>query len=218
MHYSHRQDNETKKWPFALISICSDEKRQRPQCSCLMFKTLLLTVVLNTIRHLPTFGIKNTTLRYYYQLCGTLCYLAVRYFSTTMCRVHGPIGICWACHVRIQRGGGGTGPDPPPPLKNHKNIGFLGNTGQDPLKIWIVGPSSFKWRFAGGHMMVLFGSSALIIKKTCQSWTPSGKTSWIRTCLSRYILYRNYLKACFIFKVRQTNMLFWPNRRTGDSD
>ena len=26
------------------------------------------------------------------------------------------------------------GPDPPPPLKNHKNIGFLSNTGPDPLK------------------------------------------------------------------------------------
>ena len=27
-------------------------------------------------------------------------------------------------------GGGGTvGPDPPPPLKNHKNIGLLSNTG-----------------------------------------------------------------------------------------
>ena len=25
------------------------------------------------------------------------------------------------------------GPDPPPPLNNHKNIGFLSNTGPDPL-------------------------------------------------------------------------------------
>ena len=33
-------------------------------------------------------------------------------------------------HVRIQRGGQGSGP----PLKNHKNIGFLGNTGLDRLK------------------------------------------------------------------------------------
>ena len=29
---------------------------------------------------------------------------------------------------------GGTG-GPDPPLKNHKNIGFLSNTGPDPLKI-----------------------------------------------------------------------------------
>ena len=31
-------------------------------------------------------------------------------------------------------GGGGTGGPDPPPLKNHKNIGFLSNTGPDPLK------------------------------------------------------------------------------------
>ena len=30
-------------------------------------------------------------------------------------------------------GGGVAGPDPSP-LKNHKNIGFLSNTGPDPLK------------------------------------------------------------------------------------
>ena len=38
-------------------------------------------------------------------------------------------------HARIERGAGG--PDPPPPLKNHTNIGFRGilaNTGPDPLK------------------------------------------------------------------------------------
>ena len=34
--------------------------------------------------------------------------------------------------VRIQRGDRGSGP--PPPLENHKNIGFLINTGPDPLK------------------------------------------------------------------------------------
>ena len=35
-------------------------------------------------------------------------------------------------HARIQRGDRGSGP-PPPPLKNHKNIEFLSNTGPDPL-------------------------------------------------------------------------------------
>ena len=35
------------------------------------------------------------------------------------------------CHMRGFRGGNrGSGP----PLKNHKNIGFLSNTGPDPLK------------------------------------------------------------------------------------
>ena len=63
-------------------------------------------------------------------------------------------------HARIQRG---QGSGPPPPPKNHKNIGFLSNTGQDPLII--TKPTSqhsmlghqrhagFKWRFAGGPMM-----------------------------------------------------------------
>ena len=62
-------------------------------------------------------------------------------------------------------GGQGSGP---PPLKNHKNIGFLSNTGPDPLKnhkatkpAFNVGPSPasetpFKWRFASGPMMVRF--------------------------------------------------------------
>ena len=43
------------------------------------------------------------------------------------------------------------GPDPPPPLKNHKNIGFLSNSGPDPLKnyeatepAFNVGPSSIR--------------------------------------------------------------------------
>ena len=35
-------------------------------------------------------------------------------------------------HGWIQRGGQGV--RTPPPLKNHKNIGFLSNTGPDPLK------------------------------------------------------------------------------------
>ena len=53
-----------------------------------------------------------------------------------------------------------------PPLKNHKNIGFLGNTGPDPMKITKLqsqhsmlgnhrpdNEMPFKWRFAGGRMM-----------------------------------------------------------------
>ena len=68
-------------------------------------------------------------------------------------------------HVRIQRGGQGVWT----PLKNHKDIGFLSNTGQDPLKITKL-PSQhsmlghhrhtseppFKWRFAGRPMMARF--------------------------------------------------------------
>ena len=37
--------------------------------------------------------------------------------------------------MRIQSGGGDRGSGlPPPPLKNHKTIGFLSNSGPDPLK------------------------------------------------------------------------------------
>ena len=66
-------------------------------------------------------------------------------------------------HGRIQRGGGYRGCGPP--LKNHKYIGFLSNTGPNLLKNhkatkpeFNIGQSSarqtpFKWRFAGGPMM-----------------------------------------------------------------
>ena len=37
--------------------------------------------------------------------------------------------------VDQERGGGAGGPDTPPE-KKHKNLGFLSNTGPDPLRIW----------------------------------------------------------------------------------
>ena len=67
-------------------------------------------------------------------------------------------------HGSKERGKGS--PDPPPPLKNQKRIGFLSNTGPDPLKnhkvsklTFNVGQSSatsetpFQWRVAGGPIM-----------------------------------------------------------------
>ena len=79
----------------------------------------------------------------------------------------------WA-HGRIQRGGGGRGPDPP--LKNHNNIGFLCNTGPEPVRnrkatkpAFNAGPSSarqrntismaFRWRADDGPFIAVFGSS-----------------------------------------------------------
>ena len=60
----------------------------------------------------------------------------------------------------------GGGPDAPPPPENYKNMGFLSNTGPDPLKIIklpiqhsMLGhhrPASetpFKWRLSGGPLM-----------------------------------------------------------------
>ena len=103
-------------------------------------------------------------------------------------------------HARIQMGAGERGPDLPP-LKNHKNIGFLSNTGPDPLKITKLqsqfstlghhrhaSKTPFKWRFAGGMMIASLKwyvdpSSPHQLKK-CQSSAPSDKTVWIRahTC------------------------------------
>ena len=66
------------------------------------------------------------------------------------------------------RGGGGGGQGVRTPLKNHKNIEFLSNTGPDPLKIkpaFNVGPSSahqrmvFRWRAGDGPILVVFGST-----------------------------------------------------------
>ena len=77
--------------------------------------------------------------------------------------------LCDISHARILRvvgGGGGGGGGGQGVRKNHKNIGFLSNTGPDPLKITKLSsqhsmlghhrPSSkttFKWNFAGGPMM-----------------------------------------------------------------
>ena len=61
-------------------------------------------------------------------------------------------------HVRIQRENRGSGP---PPLKNRKNIGFLSNTGLEPLKITklaskhhrLASETPYKSRFGGGSML-----------------------------------------------------------------
>ena len=81
----------------------------------------------------------------------------------------------------------GSGP-PPPPLKYHKAIGFLSNTGPDPLEnhkatmpAFYVGPTSARQR----PLIVVFESSLPSSNKQtkrCQSLTPSDKTFWIREC------------------------------------
>ena len=74
--------------------------------------------------------------------------------------------LVWILSAKADPEWGTGGPDPPPPLENHRNIVFLSNTGPDPLNnhkatrlAFNVGhhrPASempFKWRFAGGPMM-----------------------------------------------------------------
>ena len=76
-------------------------------------------------------------------------------------------GVSGHIHARIQRGDRGTGH--PPPMKNHKNKGFLSNTGLDRLKnhnatkpAFIVGPSSarqrnaIRWQENDGPLLVVF--------------------------------------------------------------
>ena len=101
--------------------------------------------------------------------------------------------------------GGGTGGATPPPLKNHNNIGFLSNTGPDPLKFAKLSSQhlmlghhrhanempkmAFCWPVDDGPLIVEFGLPLPLSNKTkqktttkipCQSWTPSDKTLWIR--------------------------------------
>ena len=60
------------------------------------------------------------------------------------------------------RGGGARNLPPPPPLKSHKNIGFLNNTGLDPLKFSKLPSQQSMWAIFGGRKcqaLVVFGSS-----------------------------------------------------------
>ena len=79
---------------------------------------------------------ERAALLYFNCLLGVV-WLSV--FCGSSLRCHGLVGLQCVIvavpviHTWIQRGGGGTG-SPDTPLKNHKNVGFLSNTGRDPLK------------------------------------------------------------------------------------
>ena len=100
-----------------------------------------------------------------------ICTMLMKDIVVLQCNKGMPISICIGPIVYVDimcgsRGGGGGGRGSGLPLENHKNIGFLSNTGPDPLKITKL-PSQqsmkghhrnasetpFKWRFAGGSMM-----------------------------------------------------------------
>ena len=104
-------------------------------------------------------------------------------------------------YVRIQWGTGG--PDPLP-LKNHKNIGFLSNTGPDPLKNHkatiqcraiigtpakrhLNGVSLVNRRWPAYSDILILPPLIKLkkkIKKTLNIVSPSDKTFWIRSCPS----------------------------------
>ena len=74
------------------------------------------------------------------------------------------IDVLHVIHATIQRGGGSMRSGPPP-LKNHKNIGFLSNTGPDHLNnhkatmpAFNVGPSLARQQNAIEMLLVIFGS------------------------------------------------------------
>ena len=80
--------------------------------------------------------------------------------------------------MRIQRwGGGGRGSELPP--EKSQNIGFLSNTGPDPIKFtkspnqhqcWaIIGTPAKRWHADDGPILVVFGS-ALQVKKVDSLW------------------------------------------------
>ena len=59
------------------------------------------------------------------------------------------LALILGCHGRIQRGVG-RGSGPPPPLKKHKKLGFLSNTGPDLLKNHKATKNSFQcWAIIG---------------------------------------------------------------------
>ena len=74
-------------------------------------------------------------------------------------------------------GGGGGGRDPP---ENHKKIGFLSNTGPDPLKNHKATKPAFMmghhWPAREVHL------SPHQLKKRYQSWIPYDKSFWIPAC------------------------------------
>ena len=104
-------------------------------------------------------------------------------------------------------------------MKNYKIIGFYSNTGPDPLKkhkgtkpAFMLGhhrhanETPIKWHFVGRPMLVRIlwffdPLSSHQLEKRCQSWTHSGKTFWIRTCLSqvynRTITYELFLQCAY---------------------
>ena len=84
------------------------------------------------------------------------------------CRLH--------FHARIQRGWLGSDP-----LKNHKNIGFLSNTGADPLNNYKVIQTTFnvgQWPAYSENWVLSLTKRK---KKTLSKLDPSDKTFRIRT-------------------------------------
>ena len=86
------------------------------------------------------------------------------------------------------------GSGPPPPLKNHQNIGFLSKKQywsgspektqgyQAYIQCWVIigTPGQRQWCFAGGQIIAHLSKyldPLINCKKCCQNWTPLTKHS-----------------------------------------
>ena len=115
-------------------------------------------------------------------------------------------------YVRFKRGGTGgpPPPPPPPPPENHKTKGFFrwsgspekSQSGQTSIQCWAIIDPPAKRHLNGvslavddGPLLVLFGSSFPVSKK---SWTPSGKTFWVRACFCFYFSPHTIGRTLFI--------------------
>ena len=119
-------------------------------------------------------------------------------------------------HARIQRGWN-RGSGPPEKSQNYR---FFGSTVPEPLKnlkttklafnVWPRRPASetlFQWPAS-----VVSGSSHPSSKKSCQSWTLSDKTFWIRVCEVSWKSYKTDVIGAFYrsFNLQNWAMLpFW---------
>ena len=141
----------------------------------------------------------------------TLIYLQKSVFNITMNDNNSTYLGLTDFHARIlEERGQGTGP----PLKIHKTIGFLSNTGLDPLKnhkatkpAFHVRPTSaFRWRADGGTLVFWYldPSSPHQLKnhkkKQRQSWAPlwqnSGSAHDLLTVVYSKLHCYTWLNAC----------------------
>ena len=99
-------------------------------------------------------------------------------------------------HVQIQRGDRVSGP--PPPTKNHKNIGFSSNTGPDPLKNHCYRASIQCWAII---RTLAERRKKRKKEKRRQSLTPYDKTFWICAWWLSLFLWKQILKCNCLRKI-----------------
>ena len=109
-----------------------------------------------TFQHLnySLFSSKTSREIGYKSLSVFFYFVIVQFLNMSLKQCHEKTAFGDPCKVRSSRRGTG-GPDPPPPPEKSQNIGFLSNTGPDPLKnhkatktAFNVGPSSASQRNA----------------------------------------------------------------------